>query len=271
MAKKTVSVASGKGGVGKTITTVQLALSACRQEKKVIILDGDLGMANVDVVLGLRPRYNINDVIEGSVELQDIILHGPNGIHLVPTGSGLANLANLPLSQRVSILDQLEDISSRYDFVIIDTGAGISDTVLHLNSVADDVVVVTTPEPHAMTDAYAFIKVMTEKYPGKKMKLLVNQVVSQEHGLKIGRRITEVAKRFLDTKIDIVGVVPHDDLVPRTIMNQVAGSDLTAHTRSGQAWNEISLKLLESQDVKKANSQGWGDLVFPQELYAQRI
>ncbi|SMF66416.1 MinD/ParA family protein [Pseudobacteriovorax antillogorgiicola] len=269
MKRKSISVASGKGGVGKTITTVQLALSTRRQNRRVLILDGDLGMANVDVVLGLRPRYNINDVIDGKVGLQDIILQGPMGIHLIPSGSGFANLANLPLAQRVSILDQLDDISKHFDVILIDTGAGISETVIHLNSISDEVVVVTTPEPHAMTDAYAFIKVMAEKYQEKRINLLINQAVNQEHGLKIGRRITEVAKRFLDTDIVIIGVVPYDDLVPRTIMNQAAGSDLTAHTRSGQAWNEIALKLFETmRDVEKSH---WEPLLFPNEVCSQRI
>lgn len=268
MSLKKISIASGKGGVGKTITAVQLALSARRQNKKVLILDGDLGMANVDVVLGLRPRYNINDVIDGGVELQDIILQGPMGIHLIPTGSGLASLANLPLTQRVSILDQLEDISNEYDIIIIDTGAGISDTVIHLNSVSDEVVVVTTPEPHAMTDAYAFIKVMSEKYQDTKINLLINQAVNQAHGLKIARRITDVVSRFLDTNVNVIGVVPHDDLVPRTVMNQAAGSELTAHSRSGQAWNEVALKLFDSD---RKQSQSWSALLFPDNVCAQRI
>ena len=154
-------------------------------------------MANVDVVLGLRPRYNINDVIYGTIELRDIILQGPLGLEVIPTGSGLADLANLPLSQRVSLLDQLIDLSSDYkEVIIIDTGAGIGDTVLHLNSISDEIIVVTTPEPHAMTDAYAFIKVISRDMKKLMVNLLVNQTVSREQGLKVGTRITEVAKRF---------------------------------------------------------------------------
>lgn len=268
MTLKKISIASGKGGVGKTITTVQLALSARRQNKRVLILDGDLGMANVDVVLGLRPRYNINDVIEGGVELQDIILQGPMGINLIPTGSGLASLANLSLSHRISLLDQLDEISKDYDIIIIDTGAGISETVMHLNSVSDEVLVVTTPEPHAMTDAYAFIKVMSESYKAQKLNLIVNQAVNKNHGLKVAQRITDVVSRFLGAEINVAGVVPHDDLVTRTVMNQTAGSDLTAHSRSGQAWNEIALKIFENS-IHAGHS--WSSLAIPGELCAHRI
>ncbi len=258
---KIVSVASGKGGVGKTLTSVNLALSARRQSHRVLILDGDLGMANVDVVLGLRPRYNINDVIHGSVALRDIILQGPLGIEIIPTGSGLSGLANLSLSQRVSILDQLEDLSNNYDVIIIDTGAGINETVLHLNSVADEIIVVTTPEPHAMTDAYAFIKVMVEKYEVPSINLLINQVVNKEQGLKIGSRIAEVAQRFLKKEIRIIGTIPFDDTVSRIVMKQTIGSDIVAHTRAGQAWNEVALELFDN--IYGSERNRWEAFIFP--------
>ena len=268
MNAKKISIASGKGGVGKTITTVQLAVSARQQNKKVLILDGDLGMANVDVVLGLRPRYNINDVIDGGIELQDIILQGPMGIHLIPTGSGLTALANLPLSHRICLLDQLDEISNEYDIVFIDSGAGIGETVMHLNSVSDEVIVVTTPEPHAMTDAYAFIKVLSENYKDRRVNLLVNQAVNKEHGLKIAKRITDVVDRFLDQRVSVIGVVPFDDIVGRTVMNQTVGSDVTAHSRSGQAWSEISRKILEN---KNGLSQSWNALALPNDICVHRI
>lgn len=261
--QKIVSVASGKGGVGKTLTTVNIALSARRQNYRVLILDGDMGMANVDVVLGLRPRYNINDVIHGSVLLQDIVLQGPLGVDIIPTGSGLSGLANLSLSQRVSILDQLENLGENYDVIIIDTGAGINATVLHLNSIADDIVVVTTPEPHAMTDAYAFIKVMSEMYDISSYNLLINQVVNREQGLKIGSRIAEVSERFLKKEIRVIGTIPFDDAVSRTVMKQTVGSDIVAHTRAGQAWNEIALELFDTINGSEKNR--WESFVFPVE------
>ena len=154
------------------------------------------------------------------------------------------------------------------DIIIIDTGAGISETVMHLNSVSDEVLVVTTPEPHAMTDAYAFIKVMSESYKAQKLNLIVNQAVNKNHGLKVAQRITDVVSRFLGAEINVAGVVPHDDLVTRTVMNQTAGSDLTAHSRSGQAWNEIALKIFENS-IHAGHS--WSSLAIPGELCAHRI
>lgn len=239
----TISVTSGKGGVGKTLTTVNLAVAARRMGRSVLILDGDLGMANVDVVLGLKARYNIRDVLDGNSSLQDIIVAGPLGIDLIPSGSGVSSLTQLSNLQKQHILDQIGAIDRAYDLVLIDTGAGISDTVMQFNSAADQVVVVTTPEPHSMTDAYALIKVLAEEHGTKSCQLLVNQTRSPDEGVKVAERISEVAQRFLGARVSHLVNVPLDPSVPKSVMQRKAASDQSTHTIAGQAWAEAARRL----------------------------
>jgi flagellar biosynthesis protein FlhG len=261
-----LSVASGKGGVGKTLTTVNMAIAAQKMGLKTLVLDGDLGLANVDIVLGLRARYNINDVLESRKELEEILLEGPLGVHVIPSGSGLAQLAELKLSQRVQILDKIEAIASRYQLLLIDTGAGISSNVTHLNSVADAIMLVTTPEPHALTDAYAFLKVMHEQYARKNFNIIVNQAISEAQGLKIYQSLADVSKRFLNIDIRFGGTVPKDAMLERSVMLQRAADDRVAHTRSGQAWNEITRRMLDvlAQAPQVDSRSGLQDLLFSQ-------
>ncbi len=261
-----ISVASGKGGVGKTLTTVNMALAARRLGLSTLILDGDFGLANVDVVLGIRARYNIGDVLESRVDLKDIVIEGPLGVRIIPSGSGLAQLADLKLVQRVQLLDKIAEIAKSYQLMIIDTGAGISSNVLHLNSIADEIMVVTTPEPHALTDAYAFLKVMHENYGRKNFNIIVNQAISEGQGLKIYQRVADVARRFLEIELSMAGTVPKDALVERSVMLQRAADEHITHTRSGQAWNEITRKTLERlmEYRDPAGKRGWQDLMFPQ-------
>lgn len=259
-----ISIASGKGGVGKTVTTVNLALAARRMGYKTLLLDGDFGLANVDIVLGLKARYNIQDVLDGAVEIEDTLLDGPLGLKIIPSGSGFAGLADLKLTQRIRLLDKISEIAQEYDVLFIDTGAGISESVLHLNSVADAIMLVTTPEPHAMTDAYAFVKVMVEKYGPKRISLIANRTVSDQQGYKVYQNLSDVAKRFLDFHLGFAGSVPNDPIVQRSIMMQRAGDEQVKHTICGQAWNEITRKTIESLAADPdSGGRGLSDLLFP--------
>lgn len=259
-----ISIASGKGGVGKTLTTVNLALAARRLGFKTLLLDGDFGLANVDIILGLKARYNIQDVLEGSVEIEDTLLDGPLGLKIIPSGSGFAGLADLKLPQRIRLLDKISEIAEDYDLLFIDTGAGISEAVLHLNSVSDAIMLVTTPEPHAMTDAYAFVKVMVEKYGPKRISLIANRTLSEQQGYKVFQNLSDVAKRFLDFNLGFAGSVPNDPTVQRSVMMQRAGDEQVKHTICGQAWNEITRKTIDSLTADPGSGgRGLSDLLFP--------
>ena len=261
-----VTVASGKGGVGKTLTTINLAMSMTGIGKKVLILDGDLGLSNVNVVLGLEPRYNINDALEHDVPIEKIVLEGPLGIKLIPSGSGITKLTGLSFAKKVRILDAIEDLKSDADVLIIDTGAGIGEDVLHLNAMGDEVVVVTTPEPHAITDAYAFMKVMNGGFERKKFSVLINMTNSIDEGLKVFRKLADVGRRFLDIDLELLGVIPKDVQVQRDVLSCTAGNSNFARTVAGQAWKEATYRLLssfENENRKLSSRQEfWKEMIF---------
>ncbi len=240
-----LSVTSGKGGVGKTLTTVHLAAGLAKLGHRVLVFDGDMGLANVDVLMGIQPKATLNDVLEGDAKFNDIIVDGPNGIRLIPSGSGFRNLTKLSLAQRMKLAADIEGIDEPADIMIIDTGAGISDNVIFLNSIAHECLVVTTPEPHALTDAYAIIKVMNEDHGRKSPNLVVNMVQSDAEGLKIYSRLSEVAGRFLNVDIRHAGNVPDDPQTRKAVVMRKTASDTSIHTLSGQAWMKIARRFSE--------------------------
>jgi len=242
------AISSGKGGVGKTLSTINIGMALGSMGHKVLILDGDLGLANVDVILGLTPTYTVEDVFTGRASLQDTILDGPYGLRIIPSGSGVSKLAHLSYVQRVQLLEQIDALTEKPDVLLIDTGAGISENVLHLSSIADYSFVVTTPEPHAMTDAYAFIKVMCEENPKTKFKLIVNMTRSSEEGQKVAQRIQSVAKDFLGATVDYVGAIPDDPQMQKNVALRRISSETMSKTNAGQAWYEVAREIV---DLKK--------------------
>jgi len=262
---RVISISSGKGGVGKTLTTVNFALAARKMGLSVLILDGDLGLANVDIVMGLQARYNIRDVLDGTVSLQDVIVEGPMGIQVIPSGSGISSLASLSYVQKSHILGEIGQLSTQPDLLLIDTGAGISSNVTHFNQAADKIVVVTTPEPHAMTDAYALTKVLSEEFHISEVHLLVNQAHSAAEGINVYERIADVARRFLKAKINYIGHVPSDASIPRAVMARSAVGATSTATIAGQAWNQIARNtisdLIRSMPAKRAESV-WSGLLW---------
>jgi len=248
-----ISVTSGKGGVGKTLSTVNMGVAFKKMGHSVLILDGDFGLANVDIVLGIKAKHNIRDVLDGNAALKDIIVEGPMGLKIIPSGSGVSSLTNLSNVQRQQLLDQVSTFEEQFDILLIDTGAGIGENVLQFNAHSDEIVVVTTPEPHAMTDAYALIKVMSENYENKKYNLLVNQTRSTEEGVKIYERISAVAERFLKADITYLGNVPIDPQVSKSVMQRKAASEQSTFTLAGQAWNKMALSLVQNSKHKMLN------------------
>ncbi|MFK7824195.1 MAG: MinD/ParA family protein [Oligoflexales bacterium] len=235
-----LSVASGKGGVGKTLTIVNLAMAVSHMGLKVLILDGDLGLANVDVVLGLQSQYHIQDVIEGFVSLDEIILRGPSGINIIPSGSGISELQNLSYTQKQILLQKILLLNIDFDFLLIDTGAGIGDNVLHLSSISDSRLIVTTPEPHAITDAYALIKVLNEKEGIENFDLMVNMANSRNEAESVASRIISTCSSFLKINVNYKGFVPLDKNVPKLVMQQNVASSIASNTLASQAWSKIA-------------------------------
>jgi len=216
---KTIAITSGKGGVGKTSLSVSLSIALARDGSSVTLLDADLGLANINVILGIIPKYNLYHVIKGKKKLKDIVIEVPEGIKIIAGASGFHQLANLESKQRNEFIGAVSELDSD-DYMIIDTGAGVSQNVLSFVMAADEVIVVTTPEPTAITDAYGIIKSIAAQSPDKIIKLIVNRVQSVSEGKRVAQRVINIAGQFLNIKIENLGFVFDDMYVPKSVRNQ---------------------------------------------------
>lgn len=206
-----VAITSGKGGVGKTNIAANLAICMARENQRVILLDADMGLANLDILMNIRSRYNLAHVLSGARTLDEIIHVGPAGVEVICGGSGMENLANMNRFQRQRLIDQMQSLQARSDIIVIDTGAGIHSTVVGFCLSANHTLVVTTPEPTAMTDAYAMIKVLaSNRYTGR-ISLVVNMAATLSEGRKIYRQIADVAARFLNIPVFEGGILCRDE------------------------------------------------------------
>jgi len=177
-----ISITSGKGGVGKTSIVANMAILLSSMGRKVLVFDADLGLANIDVMLGLSSKYNINHLLHGDCDINDIMIEGPSGIRIIPASSGIQELSVLSYEQQLAIVNALDNFNDDFDYMLIDTGAGISGNVTYFNSAAQRIIVVVTPEPTSLTDAYALIKVMRTRYNIKRFEIFVNNVLSAYEG-----------------------------------------------------------------------------------------
>jgi flagellar biosynthesis protein FlhG len=207
---RTITVTSGKGGVGKTSLVANMAICLSQAGQKVIILDADLGLANIDVVFGIRPKHNLMDVVDGDMNIDEVMIQGPNGIQIIAGGSGVTELAHLETARAHKLFDQLKFLEDKADYLLIDTGAGISESVISFCQAADQIVVVTTTEPTALADAYGIIKIISHKRPDSHVSVLVNRVDNEQEGIEVHKRLARVAREFLDIELHNLGSLPQD-------------------------------------------------------------
>jgi flagellar biosynthesis protein FlhG len=241
-----ISISSGKGGVGKTNIVANLALALTRLGKRVLILDADLGLANIDILLGLTPRYTIEHLLTGQKRLEDILVQGPEGMVILPAGSGIPELADLNEGQKLFLLNEMDQLSQRIDLLLIDTGAGISANVLYFNLAAQESIIIITPEPTSLTDAYALIKVLATRHQKKHFIVLANAVTSEPEAKEIFKKISLVADRFLGSvSLDYLGFVPQDQHVLQAVRKQKAVLDLFPHSPAGKSFMALSQRLLD--------------------------
>jgi flagellar biosynthesis protein FlhG len=246
---RVISVTSGKGGVGKTNVVANLALALCRMEKRVLILDADLGLANMDVMLGLNPRYTIQHVLKGEKRLEEVIVTAPGGIKLLPAASGIQELTELDNCERLFLLNELDSIQDRFDILLIDTAAGISSNVMYFNFAAMEKVVVVTNEPTSLTDAYALIKVLTNKYQQKRFKVLVNSARSATEAGRIYRSLGLVADQYLGSpSLDYLGWIPYDKMVPAAVRRQQMVLDRYPDTPASKSFMTVARKLVAKEE-----------------------
>ncbi|PSU51676.1 cobyrinic acid a,c-diamide synthase [Photobacterium frigidiphilum] len=241
---KVITVTGGKGGVGKTNVTLSMAISMARQGKKVMVLDADLGLANVDVMLGLRSGRNLSHVLAGQCDLQDVILEGPYGVKIIPGSSGTQKMAELSPAQHAGLIRAFGNLQDDIDVLLVDTAAGISDMVLSFARAAQDVLVVVCDEPTSITDAYALIKVLSREYDVQRFKIVANMVRSYREGRDLFTKLTRVTERFLDANLELVACVPLDDRVRQAVKRQKIVVDAFPRSPAALALTSLSNKAL---------------------------
>ena len=243
-----ITVTSGKGGVGKTNVAVNMALAYARTGKKVLVMDADLGLANVNVMLRMTPRYNLYHVIRKQKTMQEIIAETDYGISIVAGASGFSKIANLTEEERQYFIQELETLSNA-DIIIIDTSAGVSSNVLDFIAAADDAVIITTPEPTAITDAYGIIKIIATEYDDLNLglKLVVNRVKSAVEAKKVADRMTTIAGQFLNLKVDYLGFIYDDPVVSQAVLKQKPFLSIDPRSKASQCIQHIVSKLEKSE------------------------
>ncbi len=253
-----IAITGGKGGVGKTNISINLATSFSKLNKRVMLLDADFGLANVDVVLGLTPENNLLHVIENKCSLEDILIDGPEKIKIVPASSGVKRMANLNSLEQSGLISAFSDMGNQVDVMIVDTAAGISDSVVHFARAAGEVVVVVCDEPASIADAYALIKVLSRDYAVNKVSVISNQVESKAHGEMLFNQILKVINKYLDVSVSYLGAVPEDAYLKKAVKRQLAVTSAYPRSRSSEAFKEIA-KVMNNRKIEEFSS---GNLEF---------
>lgn len=239
---KVIAVTGGKGGVGKSSVSVNLATALAKQGRKILLMDADLGLANVDVMLGLNTRQNLSHVVSGECALEDIIVDGPAGLKVIPSASGKNNMLNLSTVQHGGLIRAFSELIEDVDTLLIDTAAGISESVVTFTRAANEVVVVVCDEPASLTDAYALIKVLHRNHGVSRFHVLANMTSSAYEGKNLFEKLSRVAQRFLDVPLNYMGAIPHDEYLRKAVQRQQAVVEAFPRSRSAVAFKTLAKK-----------------------------
>ena len=250
---RVLSVTSGKGGVGKSSVVINLAMALAMEGERVLVLDADVGLGNVGILMGLRPSFSLDDVFDGTRRLGEIIVTGPGGVRIIPAGSGGQRSIKLNQRERLILMDELDILDEEFDFLIIDTESGISDNVTYFNAAAQEILVVLSPEPTSLADAYALIKVLATRHRERSFRVVVNMARNSDEGLDMFNKLSQVVSRFLDVSLDYFGCVVRDDRLLDAVRRQKAVVELHPRSSSAVCFNKLARTLKNSsmpQSVK---------------------
>jgi flagellar biosynthesis protein FlhG len=242
---KVIAVTGGKGGVGKTNVTLNLAMCLAQLGKKVLVLDADLGLANCDVMLGLRVERNLSHVLSGEAELDDILIEGPFGIKIAPATSGTQSMTELTAAEHAGLIRAFSELKTQFDILLVDTAAGISDMVLSFSRASQDVLVVVCDEPSSITDAYALMKILSREHGVQRFKIVANMVRSLKEGQELYAKLTRVTDRFLDVTLELVATIPFDENVRKAARKQKAFVDAFPKTPASLAVKTLAARAIQ--------------------------
>ena len=243
-----IAVTSGKGGVGKTNIVANLSVSLSELGKKVVVLDADFGLANLDVLLGLTPRYHLGHVLYGDKSLGEIMVQGPEGIKIIPASSGLQQMSELTLMQRNRLIDDFRRLDMDIDYFIIDTAAGVSRNVVHFLISAGEVFVVSAPEPTSIVDAYAVIKIILAEDSEKPIRVIVNSVKKEEDAHEVFCQINSVVKRFLKREVDYLGYVERDNHVQQAVKSQMLVTNRFPNAPASRCFRNLAQQIVRGEN-----------------------
>jgi flagellar biosynthesis protein FlhG len=252
-----VAVTSGKGGVGKTNVAVNLAVGLAQAGQEVLLFDADLGLANVDIALGLKPEWDIQHVISGERRLDEVLMQGPEGVRVIPAASGVARMAALSASEQAGLVHAFSELSVPVDTLVVDTGAGIDNTVLTFTAACQQVIVVVCDEPTSLTDGYALIKVLNQQCGLKRFQILANMVDNELQGRQLFERLCRVTDRFLDVHLGFLGTVPRDDYLRRAVREQRAVLSAYPRSPSARALQAVSERVRRLPPAADAGGLGF--------------
>lgn len=238
-----IAITGGKGGVGKSNVSVNLSIALAQLGRRVVLLDADLGLANIDILLGIHAKSNISNVLSGELSLQDILVNGPGGIRIIPAASGTQAMAELEPREHAGLIRAFSTLSDQLDVLVVDTAAGIGDSVVSFVKASQEVVMVVTDEPTSITDAYGLIKLLNRDHGLFRFRILANMVKTNQEGLNLFAKLTKVTDRFLDVALQYVGCVPFDDSVKRAVQRQKAVIEAYPRAKASLAFKSLAKKV----------------------------
>lgn len=238
-----IAVTGGKGGVGKTNLSVNLSIGLAELQHRVLLLDADLGLANVDVLLGLKPKNTLSDVLSGEASIRDVIVNGPSGIRIVPASSGIQRMTQLSGQEHAALINAFGELEDQIEYMVVDTAAGISDTVINFVRASQEVIVVVCDEPSSITDAYALIKILNKEHDMFRFRVVANMTRSAQEGVHLFQKLNYVCERFLDVTLDYQGHIPFDENVRQALQKQQALLSFAPRCKAAQAIKTLAQKV----------------------------